>query len=61
MVFESWEDYNMVVAVPPESTGCVEESCRRAGVACRRIGVASRGSGVYYRGDLLRVRGWSWL
>ena len=61
MVFESWEDYDIVAAVPPESAGCVEESCRRAGVACRRIGVASRGSGVYYRGGLLRVRGWSWL
>ncbi|MEM4845973.1 MAG: AIR synthase-related protein [Acidilobaceae archaeon] len=60
-VLESWEDYNLALAVPPQNTDCILEYCKRYDIRCDIIGRVELGSRVYYKDVELKPIGWTWV
>ncbi len=59
--YSSWEDYNLVVAVPEPRVGCLLDSCNALGIPCQVIGRVVEDRGLVYRGRSLRVEPWEWF
>lgn len=60
-LMESWEDYNLAVAAPPEGAECLLKRCSKLGLACAAVGRIEEGRGLYLRDRLLPPKGWFWV